>query len=163
LRLTLHFLRLEAATSRLEDIAAAQATGSVTLQPTSSASHRASAAPPAAPIVPPLGSREHVPVAPSLGAAPDVVPASVSAFDERIIKTKLRNFLNLTRELGYGPLVEQVWRRVLSRRTSIEDLLGRDGIQLVCCQSVDRPMRFRLQEAERHRIGPITEAHGEGL
>ena len=51
----------------------------------------------------------------SLGPAPDAVPASVSAFDERIIKTKPKYFLNLTYELGYGPLVEQVGRRVLRR------------------------------------------------
>jgi len=49
-----------------------------------------------------------------------VVAASVSAFDERIIKTKPKYFLNLTYELGYGPLVEQVGRRVL-RRTSFEE------------------------------------------
>jgi len=60
-------------------------------------------------------------VASSLGAAPDTVPASVSAFDERIIKTKLKNFLNLTKELGYGPLIEQVGRCVLRRRTSFEE------------------------------------------
>ena len=122
LRLIVHFFRLEAATSRLEDIASAQASGSDTLQPTSPASHRASAAPPAPPITQTLGSsRERAPVASSLGAAPDAVPASVSAFDERIIKTKLKNFLNLTKELGYGPLVEQVGRRVLRRRTPSEE------------------------------------------
>jgi len=42
-------------------------------------------------------------VASSVGAAPDAVPASVSASDERIIKTKLKYFLNLTKELSYGP------------------------------------------------------------
>jgi hypothetical protein len=158
------FFRLEAATSRLEDIAAAQAAGSVTLQPTSSASLRASVVPPAASIAQPLGSsREHVPVASSLGAAPDAVPTSVSAFDERIIRTKLKEFLNLTQELGYGPLVDQVGRHVLRRITSIEKTLGKDGIQLVCCQSIDCPMCHCLQEAQRYRIGPITEAHDEGF
>lgn len=102
-------------------------------------------------------------MASSLGAAPDAVPSSVSAFDERIIKTKLRNFLNLTKELGYGPLVEQVSCRVLSRGIAIDKVPGGDGIQLVCCQSVDRLMCFRLQEAERYGIGSIGEAHGEGL
>jgi len=159
LQLTVHFFRLEAATSRLEDIAAAQAAGSDTLQPTSPASHRASAAAPAAPITQTLGSS----VASSLGAAPDAVPASVSAFDERIIKTKLKSFLNLTKELGYGPLVEQVSCPVLSRRASFEEISGRDGIQLVCCQSINRPMRCRLQEAQRHRNWPLTEADDEGL
>ena len=116
------FLRLEAATSRLEDIASAQAPSSDTLQPTSSASHRASAAPPAPPITQTQGSsRERAPVVSSLGAAPDAVPVSVSAFDERIIKTKLKNFLNLTKELGYGPLVEQVGSGAL-RRTSSEEI-----------------------------------------
>ena len=60
------------------------------------------------------------PVASSLGPAPDAVPASVSVFDERIIKTKPKYFLNLTCELGYEPLVEQVGRRVL-RRTPFEE------------------------------------------
>ena len=86
-------------------------------------------------------------MASSLGAAPDAVPASVSAFDERIIKTKLRNFLNLSKELGYGPLVEQVGRRVLRSWASIEEIPVRDGVQLICCQSVDRSMCFCLHEA----------------
>ena len=54
-----------------------------------------------------------------LDAAPDAVPASVSAFDERIISTKPKYFLNLIYEHGYGPLVEQVGRRVL--RTPFEE------------------------------------------
>ena len=117
------FHRLEAATSRLEDIASAQASSSDTLQPTSSASHRASAVPPAPSITQTQGSsRERAPVASSLGAAPDAVPVSVLAFDERIIKTKLKNFLNLTKELGYGPLVEQVGSCALRRRTSSEEI-----------------------------------------
>ena len=53
----------------------------------------------------------------SPGPAPDAVPASPSAFDERIIKTKPKYFFNLTYELGY---VEQVGRRVL-RRTPFEE------------------------------------------
>ena len=59
-------------------------------------------------------------MASSLGAALDAVPASLSVFDERIIKTKPKYFLNLTYELGYEPLVEQVGGRVL-RRTPFEE------------------------------------------
>jgi adenylyl cyclase-associated protein len=102
------FLRLEAATSRLEDIAVVQSGGAVVLP------ESASARPASTVLAPSAGSaiqqQEPQPKFGSLSsdAAPDSVPASVSAFDDRIINEKLKPFVEQSNGLAQPLLVEQV-------------------------------------------------------
>lgn len=109
-QLTPKFSRLEAATSRLEDIAVVQSGGAVTF------SDSALARPASTILVPSAGSatqQQQQQPQPKFGsvssdAAPDSVPASVSAFDGRIINDKLKTFVEQSNGLAQPLLVEQV-------------------------------------------------------
>lgn len=101
--LTTLVYRLEAATSRLEDIASA------TIEPPKSngASPSASAAPAAAPLPPPIPAMAE-PVKPKA----EPLPESVEDFDS-FINGSVKKFVTLSDELG-GSLAQQVgygWRR----------------------------------------------------
>ncbi|PAV24323.1 adenylyl cyclase-associated [Pyrrhoderma noxium] len=91
--------RLEAATSRLEDIAIAQGSAVPTLRSDSisSSSSISNVAPPPPPPPPPAP----VPVTAE-------TPRSVQAFDENIIDGKLKSFIDLSKSLGSPLVIEQV-------------------------------------------------------
>lgn len=92
--------RLEAATSRLEDLADEQSRRSGrAVSDTSSSSFAPAPAPPAPPPPPPP---------PELLAAAAEDPPSVTAYDELVIDGKLKTFVELTQGLGSEALVEQV-------------------------------------------------------
>lgn len=94
--------RLEAATSRLEDIAVVQSGGAISFPapgPTRPTSTTIPAPPPKSQPVNPVYSSP---------AAPDAVPPSVSAFDDRIIGGSLKSFIDATKALGNDKLVAQV-------------------------------------------------------
>jgi adenylyl cyclase-associated protein len=97
-------LRLEAATSRLEDLADEQArrpSGAPSApeeRTPASYTQPAAAAPPLPPPPPP----------PPPAATMAEIPRSVVAFDETVIEGKLKPFLELTRSLGGECLIEQV-------------------------------------------------------
>jgi hypothetical protein len=98
--------RLEAATSRLEDLAdeqarrAPRATSAPEERPTSYTAAPAAASPPAPPPPPPPP-----PVVPM-----SEVPQSVIAYDQTVIEEKLKPFVETTRSLGGECLIEQVSR-----------------------------------------------------
>jgi adenylyl cyclase-associated protein len=92
--------RLEAATSRLEDIALAQSSTTNVKQALDAPSAHPAPAP-AAPRAP------APPAAPSSPAAPVGDSRSVQAFEEQIISGKLQPFLKLANDIG-GPVKEQV-------------------------------------------------------
>lgn len=92
---------LEAATSRLEDLADEQArrgssasTNSIEPAPTTYST----------PVPPPPPPAPTPAPAPALAAE---VPRSVTAFDETVIAEKFKPFVELTQSLG-GPLIQQV-------------------------------------------------------
>ncbi|KAJ7632469.1 adenylate cyclase associated N terminal-domain-containing protein [Roridomyces roridus] len=93
--------RLEAATSRIEDLAMAGSSGQAASAPKNepSASY---AAPLAAPPPPPPP-----PPPPAAPAAPEI-PKSVVAFDEMVIDGKLKPFIELTRSFASPTVVEIV-------------------------------------------------------
>jgi adenylyl cyclase-associated protein len=106
--------RLEAATSRLEDIAVAQSGGSISFPESKPAR-------PGSTILAPsttttglnptsVGTAAGVAKFGSVSGdmSPDSVPASVAAFDERIVNGKLVVFLEQTAGLGQPRLVDQV-------------------------------------------------------
>lgn len=101
------FISLEAATSRLEDLADDQSRrprGSSTSEQSTPTSH--AAAVPAAPAPPPPP-----PPPPPAPAPPPVLaedPQSVTAYDEIVVNSKLKSFVELTKALGSEALVEQV-------------------------------------------------------
>ncbi|KAF5365719.1 hypothetical protein D9758_003279 [Tetrapyrgos nigripes] len=99
--------RLEAATSRIEDIAAAG--WKVNPQPTGSAStsHESAPAPPPPPPAPALQE----------------VPKSVTAFDEAIIEGKLKPWLELTRSFA-GPSVVEIAALVEKQYQEMRTLLA---------------------------------------
>lgn len=86
------FTRLEAATSRLEDLAIAGAGGQTT-GPATSALSSGTPAPPPPPPPPPHIEEE--------------TPRSVQAFDETV-KAKLESFVQLTKSLAPPVVVDQV-------------------------------------------------------
>lgn len=89
--------RLEAATSRLEDIALSSAAGSVSSQEVTAIP------PPPPPPPPPVDLNE--------------TPRSVEAFDESVVEHTLKPFVELTKTFA-GPLViDQVWQSVFLRFT----------------------------------------------
>ena len=88
--------RLEAATSRLEDLADEQSRRSGRAVSDTSSSSFAAPAPP------------HPPPAPEPVAVPAEDPPSVTAYDELVIDGKLKTFVELTQGLGSEALVEQV-------------------------------------------------------
>jgi hypothetical protein len=103
------FSRLEAATSRLEDIAIVQSGGAVAF------SESAPARPASTVLAPSAGSAAHATQQPqpkfgsvSSDAAPDSVPASVSIFDETFINGKLKAFVEQSNGLAQPLLIEQV-------------------------------------------------------
>jgi adenylyl cyclase-associated protein len=97
--LTVFHHRLEAATSRLEDIAAA------TVEPPK-ANGQAPAPPPTGPLPPtPAVAAPQTPE-PAKALAP-LLPQSVDEFDH-FITGALKKFVNLSDEVG-GPVAEQVW------------------------------------------------------
>ncbi|KAH8833527.1 adenylate cyclase associated N terminal-domain-containing protein [Flagelloscypha sp. PMI_526] len=85
--------RLEAATSRIEDIAAAKGLPSAEFNEASTGSA------PSAPRAPPQ---------PSVASRPTEVPRSVTAYDENVIEGKLKPFIALTAELGSATTTEIV-------------------------------------------------------
>jgi adenylyl cyclase-associated protein len=91
---------LEAATSRIEDLAMAQGQNA----PKDDSRPTTYAAPAPAPPPPPPPPP---PAAPAAPAAPEV-PRSVIAFDELIIDAKLKPFLELTRSFAGQSVVEIV-------------------------------------------------------
>ncbi|KAG8863878.1 hypothetical protein FRC20_010512 [Serendipita sp. 405] len=95
--------RLEAATSRLEDLAVVQSGGALSF-PEATAARPASTIISQRPTSPPPQAK-----AGSIAseAAPDAVPASIAAYDERIINGKLSVFLEQTKGLGQAKLEEQ--------------------------------------------------------
>jgi adenylyl cyclase-associated protein len=105
---------LEAATSRLEDIAVAQSGGSISFPESKPARPGSTVlAPSSAPnpisvgaLGPGAGAAKFGSVSSDMG--PDSVPASVAAFDERIVNGKLVVFLEQTAGLGQARLVDQV-------------------------------------------------------
>ncbi|KAJ6455732.1 cyclase-associated protein [Mycena sanguinolenta] len=92
--------RLEAATSRIEDLALAQSPANNAVANDASRSTAYAASPPPPPPPPP-------PVAPAAPAAPEL-PPSVIAFDELVIAKKLKPFLELTRSFAGQSVVEIV-------------------------------------------------------
>jgi adenylyl cyclase-associated protein len=97
--LTVFHHRLEAATSRLEDIAAA------TVEPPKT-NGQAPAPPPTGPLPPtPAVAAPQTPE-PAKALAP-LLPQSVEEFD-LFITGALKKFVNLSDEVG-GPVAEQVW------------------------------------------------------
>lgn len=109
--------RLEAATSRLEDLADEQARKSSRVSITSVEHNLTSYAAPA-PLSPP-SAPALVPVSVSAPAA--AVPRSVTAFDEIFIAEKFKPFVELTKSLG-GPLVEQVSQCSIKGKRRANDL-----------------------------------------
>ena len=92
------FCRLEAATSRLEDLAAfGGAPAQAQAQPSSSYAVDTSKPTP----VPP-------PAAPPAPEASKEIPPSVVAFDERIIEGKLKAFVDLTKSFAVQAVIDQV-------------------------------------------------------
>ncbi|KAJ7738522.1 adenylate cyclase associated N terminal-domain-containing protein [Mycena maculata] len=89
--------RLEAATSRIEDLAIAQSLAPQTAAPKDNSSTSYAAPPPPPPPPPP-------PAAPAVSE----VPQSVIAFDEIVIDGKLKPFLELTRSFAGTSVVEIV-------------------------------------------------------
>lgn len=100
--------RLEAATSRLEDIA------SSTIEPPKA---NGAAPPPTAPLPP-------APVAAAVAAppksAPEPLPESVEEFDA-FIAGPLKNYVNLSDELG-GPVAEQVRTMADEERSEVDNI-----------------------------------------
>ncbi|EIN07817.1 hypothetical protein PUNSTDRAFT_103929 [Punctularia strigosozonata HHB-11173 SS5] len=93
--------RLEAATSRLEDLAVAQASSTVARSSDEFRDEPNPNAPPA-PVPPPHSSQPQAAVAP----APD--PPAVAAYDEQVLDAHVQPFARLTREYFPGsPLAEQ--------------------------------------------------------
>lgn len=91
--------RLEAATSRLEDLAALGSAGAPQ--------------PPAAPALATQASSEPTPVPPPHAAVqaaslPVEIPESVSAFDERILEGKVKPFVELTKSFAIASVIDQV-------------------------------------------------------
>ncbi|KAI8999016.1 cyclase-associated protein [Trametes punicea] len=99
--------RLEATTSRLEDLASlatsylppAAQTAAAAISPGASVNAEPTPVPPPAPPAP-------APIAPP--AAPAELPRSVVAFDEQIIEGKLKPFVELTKSFAIPSVVEQV-------------------------------------------------------
>ncbi|CCA74201.1 probable adenylyl-cyclase-associated protein CAP [Serendipita indica DSM 11827] len=92
--------RLEAATSRLEDIAVAQSGGAISFPEAKSARPASTTLPPRAQSPPPGQAPAPTKQGSLSESAPDAVPASVAAYDERIIKGKLATFVERTKALG---------------------------------------------------------------
>lgn len=96
-----YFIRMEAATSRLEDLvvlnAQIQANASSSIQ--NPGANNAMPVPPPPPPPPP---------APAAAAPMANVPPVVTAFDERIIDGKLKAFVNSTKSFAAPVVVEQV-------------------------------------------------------
>ncbi|KAH8117508.1 adenylate cyclase associated N terminal-domain-containing protein [Phellopilus nigrolimitatus] len=93
--------RLEAATSRLEDLTVTQASNTAPKRDDGSAdkgSTNSFSAPPAPPPPPPP------PPAPTMAK----IPRSVEVFDENIIDGKLKAFVNLTKSFASPVVIEQV-------------------------------------------------------
>ncbi|KAL0580251.1 suppressor of rasval19 [Marasmius crinis-equi] len=114
--LTTIIKRLEAATSRLEDLAA-----STSHIPTSDGSK---AAPNTSSYVPSVSSPPPPPPPPPPAAAPamQAVPKSVTAYDEVVIDGKLKPFLELTRSFA-GPSVVEIVGLVEQQFKDLRDLL----------------------------------------
>ncbi|KAL5490425.1 SRV2 [Sanghuangporus weigelae] len=93
--------RLEAATSRLEDLAVAQASGTAPKFAEGSVDKGISDASGAAAPPPP-------PPPPPLPAAMTGIPRSVEAFDENIINGRLKAFVELTKSFASPLVIEQV-------------------------------------------------------
>ncbi|KAK7689122.1 hypothetical protein QCA50_007813 [Cerrena zonata] len=89
--------RLEAATSRLEDLAAFGGTSPAQAQTQPSTNYNSDTAKPT-PVPPPAPHPE----------APKEIPPSVTAFDERIIEGKLKQFVTLTKSFAVQSVVDQV-------------------------------------------------------
>ncbi|PVF97789.1 hypothetical protein CPB86DRAFT_854521 [Serendipita vermifera] len=98
--------RLEAATSRLEDIAVAQSGGSISF-PDSAPARPASTVLAARPTSPGTSAQPAKQGGAPVDTAPDSVPPFVAAYDERIINGKLKTFIDATRALGEAKLTEQ--------------------------------------------------------
>jgi hypothetical protein len=91
------YVRLEAATSRLEDIAMAGAGGSLAAAtPVQSAS-----------APPPPSASSAAPVA-SAAAPPVELPKSLESYDANVVDAKLKPWLALTRSFACAGLIEQV-------------------------------------------------------
>ena len=91
--------RLEAATSRLEDMA-------TSLDPSNPITPQAASPAPAAPSVPGAEQSKATPPPPPPPAA-EPLPASIEDFDS-LIKSDVQSFVDLSEKIG-GPVAEQVW------------------------------------------------------
>ncbi|KAJ7489861.1 cyclase-associated protein [Mycena galericulata] len=136
--------RLEAATSRIEDLAIAQSQAAAPKDDSRSLSH---ATPPAPPPPPPP------PAAPS---APQV-PQSVIAFDEMVIDGKLKPFLQLTRSFAGNSVVEIV--AILEKQfDGLRSLLLLSG----SCQQPDKEGLDKLLVPIQADIEAITRCKDAG-
>ncbi|KAJ7752004.1 adenylate cyclase associated N terminal-domain-containing protein [Mycena metata] len=143
--------RLEAATSRIEDLATAQSLGSQS-QPAapkeeSRSKSTAHATPPPPPPPPPP---------PAAPAAPEV-PQSVIAFDELVIEGKLKPFLELTRSFTSKSVVEIV--AIFEKQfDGLRDLLLLSG----SCQQPDKEGIEKLRVPIQAGIESITRCKDAG-
>ncbi|KAJ7685036.1 cyclase-associated protein [Mycena polygramma] len=138
--------RLEAATSRIEDLAIAQ---SLQTAPKDDSRTVANAAPPPPPPPPPP------PAAPA--AATFEVPKSVTAFDEIVIDGKLKPFLELTRSFAAPSVVEIV--AILEKQfDGLRSLLLLSG----SCQQPDKEGLEKLLVPIQANIEAITRCKDAG-
>ncbi|KAG2158424.1 adenylate cyclase associated N terminal-domain-containing protein [Suillus bovinus] len=104
--------RLEAITSRLEDVEDSRSAGHLKRQSTSTVTSAAVAETPSASVSPPSPPAIEVPAA---------VPRAVAAYDEIVIEGKLKPFLEINQAIAPPPLNEQVnlFARVLATLRSV--------------------------------------------
>ncbi|KAJ7172633.1 adenylate cyclase associated N terminal-domain-containing protein [Mycena filopes] len=139
--------RLEAATSRIEDLAIAQ---SLAPQPQPAAQKAESRSTPHAAAPPPP------PPPPPPAAAPEV-PRSVIAFDELVIEGKLKPFLELTRSFAGNSVVEIV--AIFEKQfDGLRDLLLLSG----SCQQPDKEGIEKLRVPIQAGIESITRCKDAG-
>uniref|UniRef100_A0A0W0F912 Adenylyl cyclase-associated protein n=1 Tax=Moniliophthora roreri TaxID=221103 RepID=A0A0W0F912_MONRR len=106
--------RLEAATSRLEDLAASTPLTSIGTEETKNIKEAPNTGSYVAPVAPPPP--------PSAPASMKQVPKSVIAYDENVIEGKLKPFLELTRSFA-GPNVVEIVGLVEQEFKDLRDLL----------------------------------------
>ncbi|KAJ7109225.1 cyclase-associated protein [Mycena epipterygia] len=142
--------RLEAATSRIEDLAIAQSQGAPqATAPKDDSRSTSHAAPPPPPPPPP-------PPAPAAPAAPEV-PQSVIAFDELVIEGKLKPFLQLTRSFAGQSVIEIV--AILEKQfEGLRSLLLLSG----SCQQPDKEDIEKLLVPIQANIEAITRCKDAG-
>ncbi|KAF8212397.1 cyclase-associated protein [Mycena galopus ATCC 62051] len=148
--------RLEAATSRIEDLAFAQSQQSPT--PNDASRSTAYAAPASAPAsAPPPPPPPPPPPAAAPAPAALAVPPSVIAFDELVIDQKLKPFVELTRSLAGESVVEIV--AILEKQfEGLRSLLLLSG----SCQQPDKEGLEKLLMPIQANIEAITRCKDAG-